>query len=604
MAKALKLNITKPNGKTYEIPITPIMHIPTTISSSSYIFFSKENTKFYDDVGDIWLLLELPVSYEAQYTETWRINNVAVQANFLVQTVGSKKRYSVQLYQYGQFDLRLLAPIDVTELQSADISVLTAYSTYLCYDYKSQKYCMINGVQAIEATNVSSGNPVYINLFKVHYYPEFFTNGKELKEGDVPSLGLQYTNPSNIFTKANQNIQMAQLSNPYDQFNQFNKLIEWLNNQSNVDPIPSPPKYPDDDDDPEGGDDDPTDPVPGTGDGTSDPIPIPPKPTIDVTGTGFVTMYNPDVIQIRNLAYFMWSGDFADLLKKIFRAPFDCLIGLKLIYAPIITGASQNIWLGNVESNVSAPKITEQFIDFDCGELNLSEYFGSFLDYTPYTKVTIFLPFIGYKQLNTDEVMNAKLHLVYRIDVYSGACIAFLKVTKSIKSTNLDSVLYSFDGNCAMDIPFTAGDMTRYIAAILNTAASTAGAVVSNPIPSEMPLNDGTDSTKEKSAKGLNDLGNGTANLVASKPQVQRSGSLAGANSSMGIKQPYIIIERPLQQMPSNYSNFIGVPLNMTKKLNQLSGFTVVSQVFMGSTQATDEEIKMINNLLRQGVVI
>lgn len=365
-----------------------------------------------------------------------------------------------------------------------------------------------------------------------------------------------------------------------------------------------PPKYPDNPDDPENPDDDPTDPTPGTGDGTSDPIPVPPKPTTDVTGTGFVTLYNPSAIEIRQLAYFMWSGDFADILKKIFRAPFDCIIGLKLLYAPLSTGASQAIWLGNVETTVSASKITDQFIDFDCGELVIAEYFGSFLDYTPYTKISIFLPFIGYKQLNVDEVMNATIHLTYRIDVYSGACIAFLKVTKTITSTNLNSVLYSFDGNCAMDIPFTAGDMSRYVAAILGTAASTAGAVISNPMPSEAPLNTGTDATKNPNEKHLSDLGNTSANLVAAKPQIQRGGSLAGANSSMGIKQPYIIIERPLQQMPYNYPNYIGIPLNMTKTLSQVSGFTVVSDIFMASSQATDEEIKMITSKLKQGVVL
>lgn len=365
-----------------------------------------------------------------------------------------------------------------------------------------------------------------------------------------------------------------------------------------------PPKYPDNPDDPENPDDDPTDPSPGIGDGTSDPIPVPPKPTTDVTGTGFVTLYNPSAIEIRQLAYFMWSGDFADLLKKIFRAPFDCLIGLKLLYAPLSTGASQTIWLGNVETTVSAPKITDQFIDFDCGELTIAEYFGSFLDYTPYTKISIFLPFIGYKQLNVDEVMNATIHLTYRIDVYSGACIAFLKITKGILSTNLNSVLYSFDGNCAMDIPFTAGDMSRYVAAILGTAASTAGAVISNPMPSEAPLNTETDATKNPNEKHLSDLGNTSANLVAAKPQIQRGGSLAGANSSMGIKQPYIIIERPLQQMPYNYPNYIGIPLNMTKTLSQVTGFTVISDIFMASSQATDEEIKMITNKLKQGVVL
>lgn len=372
-------------------------------------------------------------------------------------------------------------------------------------------------------------------------------------------------------------------------------------------------QYPEDDDDPEKDDDDPTDPTPGDGDTTSDPIPIPPKPTIDVTNTGFVTLYNPTSLQIRDLAYFMWSGEFVDLIKKMFSAPFDCLIGLKLLYAPLTTGASQSIWLGNVESGVSAPKITDQFTDFDCGTLTLNGYFGSFLDYAPYTKVTIFLPFIGYKELNVDEVMNSNLHLVYRVDAYSGACIAFLNVSKTIGSTNLNSVLYEFDGNAAMDIPFTSGDMSRYVAAILGTAASTAGAVISmgagaklatSSIPQTSTDPWSKNPMEKKTVTGLADLGNGSAELISGKPHIQRGGSLAGAIASMALKQPYIIIERPMQQMPSDYSSFIGIPLNMSKPLSSFSGFTVVSQVFMASSSATDDELNMIDSLLRQGVII
>lgn len=373
----------------------------------------------------------------------------------------------------------------------------------------------------------------------------------------------------------------------------------------------NPPNYPNNPNDPE--DDDPTDPTPSPADDSSDEISLPTKPTIDVTGTGFVTLYNPSAIDIRQLAYFMWSGEFTDLLKKMFSAPFDCLIGLKLLYAPLTTGASQTIWLGNVESTVSAPKITDQFTDFDCGSIQLAGYFNSFLDYSPYTKVTIFLPFIGYKELNVDEVMNATLHLTYRIDAYSGSCIAFLHVSKNIGNTQLNSILYEFDGNAAMDIPFTSGDMSRYVAAILGTAASTAGAIASigagtKLTTSTIPQTSTDPWTKnpieKKTVTGLSDLGNGSAELISGKPHIQRAGSLAGANASMAIKTPYIIIERPIQQMPSDYSNFIGIPLNMTQQLSTISGFTVVSQIFMASSSATDDELNMIDSLLRQGVII
>lgn len=601
MAKALTLSIKRPNGKTYEIPITPCQVYLQFDNSASK--FTDKNIIIYEDLAMVWTLLELPIEYESGYGETWVINNVSIPVNFTFDTYASIKRYYVRIYKNLKYDLRIYAPLDSSQsYASTYLTEMRSRNSYFCYDYKSSRYFQILGAQAIEILNVSSEG--YINLFKPQYYPEFFKHGYKLSTENNPSIGLAYANPTGMSTPK-QDISMAECEHPIyingTNPNQLDNFIRWLNSQPNVDKIPEPPKYPDNPDDPENPDDNPTDPIPGESDPSSDPVPIPPKPTIDVTGTGFVTLYNPSTIDIRNLAYFMWSGEFIDVIKKMFSAPFDCLIGLKLIYCPLTTGNNQTIWLGNVESNVSAPKITEQFIDFDCGTITLNGYYGSFLDYPPYTKISIFLPFIGYKQLNVDEVMNSTIHLVYRVDVYTGACIAFLQITKTILSTQLNSVLYQFDGNCAMDIPFTSNDMSRYIGAILNTAASTA-----------MTLSTPNTGANEKQQNNINaklshnatsGIVNGALDVIQTKPTIARGGSLAGANASMGIKQPYIIIERPLQQMPNDYQNYIGIPLNMTKQLSQIQGFTILSKIFMASQTATENEIQMIENLLYEGVV-
>lgn len=363
-----------------------------------------------------------------------------------------------------------------------------------------------------------------------------------------------------------------------------------------------PPQYPNSPDD----DSEADPPVPGDGDTSSDPIPDPPsQPIFDINNTGFVTVYNPSATEIRQLAYFMWSGEFTDLIKKMFASPFEALISLKMLFVDVPAGTTQEVWLGNVETGVSMSKLAKQFIDVDMGTITINEFFGSFADYAPFTKIQIFLPFIGYKDLNVDEVMNASLHLRYRVDVYSGACIAFLTVTKTIKSTNLNSILYQFDGNCAMELPFTQNDNSRYVAAILNSAASSAMSLAASSTFTPPTVAQGF--TKGESAKlqlgSLAPVANGMMDILSTKPNVQRAGSLAGAVASMGVKQPYVIIHRPIAQMPSNYQHYLGIPLNLTRKLSTVSGYTIVSQVFMTSAMATEEEITMITELLKSGVI-
>lgn len=370
-----------------------------------------------------------------------------------------------------------------------------------------------------------------------------------------------------------------------------------------------PPSYPDGTDDDDGDDDGqpfPDDPIPGDEDTDSDPIPIPPSPVIDVTNTGFVVIYNPTALEVAQLARFMWSGEFVDLIKKMFAEPFAALISLKILYCNVTAGAKQTVWLGNVETDVTMGKVTKQFTDVDMGSITINEFYGSFADYSPYTKIQIFLPFIGYKDLNVDEVMNSVLSLTYRIDVYTGACVAFLKVTKAIKSTNLNSVLYQFDGNCAMEIPFTSNDNSRYVAAILQAATSSALSLA-NSSAVQMPQQDMFSKEQGKPSLTLGSLApvaNGMLDIISAKPNVQRSGSLAGAVASMGIKQPYIIIHRPISHIPSDYAHFLGIPLNLTYQLSQMSGYTICSQVFFSSSIATDIEIDMVTEMLRSGVIL
>lgn len=373
----------------------------------------------------------------------------------------------------------------------------------------------------------------------------------------------------------------------------------------------NPPTYPDQnpDGDNDGTGQTPSDPpIPGDGDTSSDPIPNPPaKPTFDVTNTGFVVIYNPTVTEIRQLAYFMWSGEFVDLIKKMFASPFEAIISLKMLFCPITAGSSQTVWLGNVETDVTMAKVTDQFTDVDLGTINVNEFFGSFADYAPFTKIQIYLPFIGFKDLNVDEVMNSQLHLRYRVDVYTGACIAYLTVTKTIKSTNLNSILYQFDGNCAMEIPFTSNDNSRYVAAIMNSVASSALSLANTsgyttPIAGKGFNQKAIPSTFELGS--LAPVANGMLDIMSAKPNVQRAGSLSGAVSAMALKQPYLIIHRPIAQMPADYQKYLGIPLNLTRQLANVTGYTIISQMFMSSELATDKEIAMITEALKNGVIL
>lgn len=60
----------------------------------------------------------------------------------------------------------------------------------------------------------------------------------------------------------------------------------------------------------------------------------------------------------------------------------------------------------------------------------------------------------------------------------------------------------------------------------------------------------------------------------------------------------------PNLSLPDNYGHYYGYPCNMTLKLGELSGFTVVSDCHLDGFRCTKSELDEIERLLKQGVVL
>lgn len=368
---------------------------------------------------------------------------------------------------------------------------------------------------------------------------------------------------------------------------------------------------------------DPTDPNPGDGDshgggggGTDDlggdPIKDTGVPTIEATDSGLMTLYNPTVSELQALGRFLWS-DGLDLnsFKKLFNDPFDTLLGLSII--PIVppTSGTKKIMFGNLDSGVSAKVISHQFVpNVDMGTVTLREVYNGALDYSPFTTVSIYLPFIGYRELNVQDIMNSKIHLVYKFDVLTGGCIAELYVdhlktgNKSKDNSKFkwephSGLLASFEGQCAVNIPLASQDYTNTIRAMIGAVGMVGGAAASfatgNP------------------ALGVAALAVGSANssIQASTPTVQRSGHLSSSNAIMANLTPFLTVTRPHQCKPSKYYKLRGVPSQIyVSKLSSLTTskhdyYLQVAEIpDIKVAGATDTEIAEIKNLLKEGVVL
>lgn len=331
----------------------------------------------------------------------------------------------------------------------------------------------------------------------------------------------------------------------------------------------------------------------GGGDGAygdpdaTDGADIPDLPTISAADLGFITMYNPSAAQLKSLSDFMWSGAF-DLVtyKKLFSDPMQSIIGLAIVPVQPSVGGSKNVMFGTIDSGITMNYLSTNYVQLDCGSVSIDKYVGCFMDNDPYTKISIYLPFIGIRQLSADDCIGRSLHVVYNIDVLTGACACFVEVSGR-------GVLYSYNGSCITNVPLTAVNFSGAIQNAVSAIGSAIG-IAAGMATGAAPV----------TAMSIAGLATSAANTALnSKPQVQRSGNLGGSAGILSILTPYVIIERPRMSVPNQVEKFVGQTSNITMYLGDCKGFTMCDYVHLDNLNATSEEIVEIESMLRSGVI-
>ena len=239
--------------------------------------------------------------------------------------------------------------------------------------------------------------------------------------------------------------------------------------------------------------------------------------------------------------------------------------------------------------------LSYQFERFSLGTFTIPEYFGSFMDYAPYTSIKLYLPFAGEYDLDPSVVVGCTMTLYCFIDYISGNIVYNLDVVDS--ETGLDSTIYTFNGNCSYDIPITYqdynGKISSYANAFLGIATTALAGAAGGPVGGAVAVTAGSQALA-KTAEASRDPGRfGTV------------GMLGKNNGFMAPRTAHLTIKRPRVVTPESYGHDIGWPCEVSGTVGSFSGFTVMGEAHMdGVAGATDNEIAEIKALLESGVIV
>lgn len=344
----------------------------------------------------------------------------------------------------------------------------------------------------------------------------------------------------------------------------------------------------------------------GSFDDSSDTIGIPSMPKLSVSSMGFVNVYKPGSQTLQGMVDELFpqvdvpdipTGDsLADVVNSINglidtvangiiqfgnKNLLDYVLDAHIIPVSPPTSTTSNIKVGYKTLSISAPKVSQDYVDIDCGTLSIKEYYTNYIDYM--TTFKLYLPFVGFVPLQPEYIQNGRLNVTYRFNILDGSFCAWVLSTSS-KSKLTNTVVGSFSGNCCVHIPISASNYSNVISGMVNGVSNTINA----------------------GAKGnIGGMVESSENLIqATKPDVSLSNGYNATSSYSGIRVPYLIIERPVASFSANYPKEKGLPLNVTKTLKNVKGFTIASDIILDKINASNIELEMIKNLFKGGVIL
>lgn len=319
--------------------------------------------------------------------------------------------------------------------------------------------------------------------------------------------------------------------------------------------------------------------------------------SLTAINSGLVTLYRPTQAELTAFANFLYTGitdSIADQLKKLVTNPLDYVIFVALCkFAPPIYGREEIAFCG-IGSGVSSDKIVNQFYDLDCGSITFNEQYNSFLDYSPNSKLKIYLPYCGVHDLNIDECMGSVISVKYRIDLLSGSGVAKIKITRLRRNTapfdcRINSYIYEFPCNVYLTMPLSATDWRGTYQSLV----SLAGGVVSG--------------LATGGVGGAVGIASSVASAVTSnKVSVSRSGQIGSSYGYLGQDKPYLILERPITSVPNQFEYWEGLESNTLQKVSNLHGYTEIdpNTLWTDDIPCTSEEAEELKSLFNSGVYL
>lgn len=356
--------------------------------------------------------------------------------------------------------------------------------------------------------------------------------------------------------------------------------------------------------------------LPHDHDDSSDTIDIPDDPTIGVCNVGFVNVYKTGPASLQDIGVELFPSlqytipqnitgtdvteavvnAFNTFLAFLGNVPsfFDQIVASTLInyiidchvlpVSPDETGTDEAIKVGYKQLSAHGYRLSKDYVSFDCGTINLSEYYQGFADFSA-TQAKLFLPFVGFVPARPEWFYRDSLNVTYKFNIIDGSFMAYVRSTGRYVNNNNSgpTIVGQYSGNACVHLPITGVTYSNMVAGLVGAGAGAVGsAAVGN-------------------VAGVATSALNAANMHGDIPT---SNAYSSSGSFLSCRRPFLLIERAVSNYSATYAHEVGIPSNVSKKLSSVKGFAIIKDVHLDGITATDTEKAEIERLLAEGVIL
>ena len=295
----------------------------------------------------------------------------------------------------------------------------------------------------------------------------------------------------------------------------------------------------------------------------------------------FHDKYITNTLGITSLGSYLNSIATSDVFGKLFNSPQEYIVSVRaypfdLKLLNFGTVSNQNLYLGNEDTGVEMKKFDSIKPSLHLGNVDIKPKYGySYLDYTPYTKITMYIPPFGSIPINTNFLEVGKhIYSPVYIDHITG--LSSIRISLCPSANNLSDTNIVAERTSQLGVPVSVSQiMQDYLGSLTSLGGSVGSLLTGNFM--------------------------GALNGIVSAVDTQSpSVSTIGANGSIieTIMPAYMLVEH--LKLANEDNTEFGRPLCEVRTLGNLSGYIECAEDDH-AFNCTMSEREQINGYLKSG---